>query len=98
MTIRPGASSVDQSAPAAPPGRPPSDQATAVLEVLLRGTGSAFLVLTDRRLRIPRAGSTAARLAERPSQDLAGMSLIAAFGSLGLQPVGRAAHARGNPR
>src|SRR4029077_1729895 len=98
MTIRPGASSVDQSAPAAPPGRPPSDQATAVLEVLLRGTGSDFLVLTDRRLRITRAGSTAARLAERPSQDLAGMSLIAAFGSVALDAVAREALERRNPR
>jgi two-component system phosphate regulon sensor histidine kinase PhoR len=97
MTIRPGASSIQDGAPAAPEA-PPADQATAVLDVLLRGTGSDFLVLTDRRLRITRAGSLAARLAERPSQDLAGMSLIAAFGSVALDGVAREALERRTPR
>ena len=63
MRVRPGSSSIDESAAPEPA---PSDQATAVLDVLLRGTGSDFLVLTDRRLRITRAGSTAARLALGP--------------------------------
>jgi two-component system phosphate regulon sensor histidine kinase PhoR len=98
MTVRPRTSRAAESAPAAPPEHPPSDQAAAVLEVLLRGTGSDFLVLTDRRLRITRAGSTAARLAERPSHDLAGMSLIAAFGSVALDGVAREALERRSPR
>ena len=55
---------VGRSAPAG--DTRPRTRRLAVLEVLLRGTGSDFLVLTDRRLRITRAGSTAARLAERP--------------------------------
>lgn len=97
MTVRPGASRVEGPAPAAPEA-PPADQATAVLDVLLRGTGSDFLVLTDRRLRITRAGSLAARLAERPSQDLAGMSLIAAFGSVALDGVAREALERRTAR
>ena len=98
MRVRPGTSSIDESAAAAAPEPAPSDQATAVLDVLLRGTGSDFLVLTDRRLRITRAGSTAARLAERPSQDLADMSLIAAFGSVALDGVAREALERRTPR
>ena len=98
MTVGPGASSVDEPAAAAAPEPTPADQATAVLDVLLRGTGSDFLVITDRRLRITRAGSTAARLAERPSEDLAGMSLIAAFGSVALDGVAREALERGTPR
>ena len=82
MTVRPEPSRVDD--PGLRPGPQPAstDEAGAVLEALLRGTGSDFLVLTDLRLRITRAGSTAARLAERPTGNLAGMSLIAAFGSV----------------
>jgi len=97
MTVRPGTANVDETAPAAAP-EATGDQATAVLDVLLRGTGSDFLVLTDRRLRITGAGSTAARLAERPSQELAGMSLIAAFGSVALDGVAREALERRTPR
>jgi len=98
MTVRPDTSSVDQTPPAAAPEPAPADQAAAVLDVLLRGTGSDFLILTDRRLRITRAGSTAARLAERPAKDLAGMSLIAAFGSVALDGVAREALERRTPR
>ncbi len=98
MTVRPGTRRVDETAPESAPEAPPTDQARAVLDVLLRGTGSDFLVLTDRRLRIPRAGSTAARLAERPSGELAGMSLIAAFGSVALDGVAREAIERRTPR
>jgi two-component system, OmpR family, phosphate regulon sensor histidine kinase PhoR len=95
MRVRPGTPSIDESAAPEPA---PSDQATAVLDVLLRGTGTDFLVLTDRRLRITRAGSTAARLAERPSQSLTGMSLIAAFGSVALDGFAREALERRTPR
>jgi two-component system phosphate regulon sensor histidine kinase PhoR len=72
------------------PGRvSPADEALAALEVLLRGVGSDFLVLTDGRLRITRAGAMAARLADRAISDLRGMSLIAAFGSVALDGVAR---------
>jgi two-component system, OmpR family, phosphate regulon sensor histidine kinase PhoR len=98
MRVRPGSPRIDESAAAAAPEPAPADQAAAVLDVLLRGTGSDFLVLTDRRLRITRAGSTAARLAERPAEDLAGMSLIAAFGSVALDGVAREALDRRTPR
>src|SRR5205807_7734752 len=98
MMVRPDTSSIDESAAAGAPEPAPADQAAAVLDVLLRGTGSDFLVITDRRLRITRAGSTAARLAERPSQDLTGMSLIAAFGSVALDGVAREALERRTPR
>ncbi len=98
MTVRPDTSSIDESAAAGASEPAPADQAAAVLDVLLRGTGSDFLVIADRRLRITRAGSTAARLAERPSQDLTGMSLIAAFGSVALDGVAREALERRTPR
>lgn len=82
-----------------PPVKPrPAEQAQAVLEVLLRGTGSDFLVVTDPRLRIWRAGLTAARLAERPAEDLRGMSLIAAFGSAPLDTLAREALERHTQR
>jgi two-component system phosphate regulon sensor histidine kinase PhoR len=69
----------------------PADLSTAALDALLRGTASGFLILTDERLRILRAGTTAARLAERPADELTGMSLIAAFGSAALDGVAREA-------
>jgi two-component system phosphate regulon sensor histidine kinase PhoR len=72
--------------------------AIAALEVLLRGTGNDFLVLTDGRLHITRAGATAARLAERPLRDLEGMSLIAAFGSVALDGIAREALERRTQR
>jgi two-component system phosphate regulon sensor histidine kinase PhoR len=72
--------------------------AIAALEVLLRGTGSDFLVLTDSRLRISRAGATAALLAERALPDLPGMSLIAAFGSVALDGIAREALERRTQR
>jgi two-component system phosphate regulon sensor histidine kinase PhoR len=75
-----------------------TDQAQAVLEALLRGTGSDFLVLADSRLRISRAGRMAARLAERPAGELRGMSLIAAFGSVALDGVARDALERRTQR
>jgi two-component system phosphate regulon sensor histidine kinase PhoR len=72
--------------------------AIAALDVLLRGTGNDFLVLTDSRLRITRAGATAAGLAERPLADLPGMSLIAAFGSVALDGIAREALERRTQR
>ena len=75
-----------------------ADLANAALDALLRGTASGFLILTDDRLRILRGGATAARLAERPSEDLTGMSLIAAFGSAPLDGVAREALERGTQR
>jgi two-component system, OmpR family, phosphate regulon sensor histidine kinase PhoR len=83
-----------------PPANEPlsAAQAIATLDVLLRGTGSDFLVLTDERLRITRAGATAGRLAERPASELAGMSLMAAFGSVALDGVAREATERHTSR
>ncbi len=75
-----------------------AELAGAALEALLRGTASGFLILTDERLRIRQAGATAARLAERRAEDLAGMSLIAAFGSAALDAVAREASERGSQR
>ncbi len=57
--------------------------------------GSGLLVLIDSALRIQRAGRGAAELAGRPAGDVAGMSLIAAFGSASLDTVARAALASG---
>jgi two-component system phosphate regulon sensor histidine kinase PhoR len=98
MTARPGTSGLEDQSLRPASEIAPGEEATAVLEVLLRGTGSDFLVLTDKRLRITRAGSTAARLAERPTQDLTGMSLIAAFGSVALDGISREALERRTPR
>ena len=63
----------------------------AALEALLSRTGEDVLILTDERLRVLRAGSGAAELAERPAAALNGMSLIAAFGSAPLDAVARRA-------
>ena len=92
----PAADAAREAGPGASEG--PLEQAAAVLEVLLRGTGSDFLILTDDRLRISRAGLTAARLSERPVEELRGMSLIAAFGSVALDSVAREALERRTQR
>ncbi len=89
-TARPGNGADGQQAAA--------DPASAALDTLLRGSASGFLVLTDDRLRILRAGATAARLAERQPEDLVGMSLIAALGSAALDGVAREAIERGTQR
>jgi two-component system, OmpR family, phosphate regulon sensor histidine kinase PhoR len=105
MTLRPNVrldpDAQEPSLPERPASEPlpgPVEQAGAVLEVLLRGTGSDFLILTDGRLRITRAGLTASRLAERPADELRGMSLIAAFGSVALDSVAREALERQTQR
>ena len=63
----------------------------AAFEALLARMGGDLLILVDDRLRIVRAGEEAASLAERPLDDIAGMSLIAAFGSAALDAVAREA-------
>jgi two-component system phosphate regulon sensor histidine kinase PhoR len=65
--------------------------AAAAFEALLDRRGSDLLILVDDTLRITRAGPAAASLAERPLEALAGMSLIAAFGSASLDAVARQA-------
>lgn len=66
-------------------------------EALLARPGSDVLLVVDERLRILRAGAEAAALAERSLQDLVGMSLIAAFSSVGLDAVAREAIGSGTP-
>jgi two-component system, OmpR family, phosphate regulon sensor histidine kinase PhoR len=70
--------------------------AAAAFEALVQRTSEDVLVLVDARLRIARAGPGAAELAERPAQELVGMSLIAAFGSAALDAIARSAR-RGRP-
>ena len=55
------------------------------------------LVVVDDRLRILRAGPGAAALAERSADELAGMSVIAGFGSAPLDSIARDALARREP-
>lgn len=76
---------------------PADDPGSAVFEALLRRRGEAVLLLVDHRLRVVRAGAEAERLAERPTGELIGMSLIAAFGSAGLDTLARQALASGEP-
>jgi two-component system phosphate regulon sensor histidine kinase PhoR len=65
--------------------------AAAAFEALLLRRGGDLLISVDETLRIVRAGPEAAVLAERPGQTLAGMSLIAAFGSAPLDALARQA-------
>ena len=65
------------------------------IEALLGRSGETILVLVDDRLRIVRAGAGTEGLAERPSDQLTGMSLIAAFGSVALDGIARQAQASG---
>jgi two-component system phosphate regulon sensor histidine kinase PhoR len=67
------------------------DPTAAAFESLLSRRGGDLLILVDDALRIARAGPEAAALAERPIEALAGMSLIAAFGSAPLDAVARQA-------
>jgi two-component system, OmpR family, phosphate regulon sensor histidine kinase PhoR len=69
----------------------------AAFEALLQRNGGDVLLLVDPGLRIVRAGGEADRLAERPAGNLAGMSLIAAFGSASLDAVARSATLAGSP-
>ena len=71
------------------------DPTAAAFESLLSRRGGDLLILVDDALRIVRAGPEAASLAERPLEALAGMSLIAAFGSAPLDAVARQAISSG---
>ncbi|HYN63394.1 MAG TPA: ATP-binding protein [Candidatus Limnocylindrales bacterium] len=73
------------------------DPGSAVFEALLRRRGETLLLLVDDGLRVGRAGAEAELLAERPANELIGMSLIAAFGSAGLDILARQALALGEP-
>jgi two-component system phosphate regulon sensor histidine kinase PhoR len=70
---------------------PPTSDPGSTLDALLDQPSGDVLVILDERLRIARAGREAARLADRDPEQLAGMSLIAAFGSAGLDAVARTA-------
>jgi two-component system phosphate regulon sensor histidine kinase PhoR len=63
----------------------------AAFEALVERRGGDLLLLVDAALRIVRAGPEAAELAERPTERLTGMSLIAAFGSAALDTIARQA-------
>jgi two-component system, OmpR family, phosphate regulon sensor histidine kinase PhoR len=63
----------------------------AAFEALLGRRSDHLLVIVDESLRIVRAGSEAAALADRATAELVGMSLIAAFGSASLDAVARQA-------
>jgi two-component system, OmpR family, phosphate regulon sensor histidine kinase PhoR len=65
------------------------------IEAVLGRSGATILVLVDDRLRIVRAGAGTDGLAERPSDQLIGLSLIAAFGSVALDGIARQAQASG---
>jgi two-component system phosphate regulon sensor histidine kinase PhoR len=65
--------------------------ASAAFAALVERRGGDVILLVDETLRIVRAGSEAAELAERPGEQIAGMSLIAAFGSATLDAVARQA-------
>ncbi len=66
-------------------------------EALLDSPGGIVLLTVDARLRITAAGPDAAALAERPMEQLVGLSLIAAFGSASLDSVARQASASDAP-
>jgi two-component system phosphate regulon sensor histidine kinase PhoR len=69
----------------------------AAFEALLDRAGTSLLLLVDARLRIVRAGGQAGALADRPSSELTGLSLIAAFGSAELDAAAREALSSGEP-
>ncbi len=62
-----------------------------LLAALFGRAGEDALAVVDDQLRIQRASTEAAELAERPVDQLAGMSLIAAFGSAALDEAARSA-------
>jgi two-component system phosphate regulon sensor histidine kinase PhoR len=63
----------------------------AAFGALIARRSDHLFVIVDGALRIVRAGPEAAALAERSEQELTGMSLIAAFGSAGLDAIARRA-------
>ena len=68
----------------------------AAFDALLARRGGDVVLLVDGTLRIVRAGTGAADLAERPAAGLVGMSLIAAFGSAALDATVRQALGSGS--
>jgi two-component system phosphate regulon sensor histidine kinase PhoR len=66
-----------------------TDPGGAAFEALLGRRGGDLLLVTDRTLRIRRAGVDAADLADRAEEGVVGMSLIAAFGSAALDAIAR---------
>ena len=70
---------------------------SAAFAALLERTAGDILLVVDGQLRITRAGAGAAGLAQRPPDQLIGMSLIAAFGSAPLDAVARQAGRDGSP-
>jgi two-component system, OmpR family, phosphate regulon sensor histidine kinase PhoR len=71
-----------------------TDEAAA-FEALLGTRSDHLLLLVDADLRVIRAGPEAAALAERETDSLVGMSLIAAYGSAALDGIARRALAEG---
>jgi two-component system phosphate regulon sensor histidine kinase PhoR len=69
--------------------------AAAAFEALLGRRSDHVLLLVDSDLRVTRAGPGAAALAERDTDSLIGMSLIAAYGSAELDAVARRALTEG---
>ncbi len=63
----------------------------AAFKALLERSAGMLLLVVDDRLRILGAGVEALRLAGRAADEVAGMSLIAAFGSAALDAVARQA-------
>lgn len=74
-----------------------SSEAAAAFEALVAHGGNDLVLIVDPGLRVVRAGTTAAELAERSLAELTGMSLIAAFGSAALDAVARQALASSEP-
>jgi two-component system, OmpR family, phosphate regulon sensor histidine kinase PhoR len=71
--------------------------AAAAFAALLERTAGDILLIVDDQLRITRAGAGAAALAQRPVEELVGMSLIAAFGSAPLDALARRAASERSP-
>jgi len=69
---------------------------SAAFDALTARRGGDVLLLVDDMLRIVSVGPEAADLAERPTDALKGMSLIAAFGSAALDALARQAITTGD--
>ena len=67
----------------------------AAFAALLERTAGDILLIVDSQLHIVRAGAGAAALAQRQADELVGLSLIAAFGSMPLDALARHAASEG---
>jgi two-component system phosphate regulon sensor histidine kinase PhoR len=74
-----------------------TDSSAELVAAVLARRGDDAMVTTDASLRIVDASAEAGALAERPAEDLRGMSLIAAFGSAPLDELARGAVEAGAP-